>query len=169
MVKAIVDDARRKKKDLAIGFIDLKNAYNSIPQDLIWVNLQRNNAGNNLPDLLKCIYENHTILVDTKEWKKELPVESGVLQGDPLSPTLANLALKIIIRHIHKEDSYKIGQVTVNSACYCDDLALIAYSKAGLEKMLLTVSNILDKVSLEANPAKCASMTLWQGKRGPDA
>lgn len=83
-----------------MAWIDLKKVYYSIHQDLIWTFLTINNAGYQIIDLLKSIYSEHKVVVETKQRQKEILVERGILQGDPLSPTLANIALESVIRSI---------------------------------------------------------------------
>ena len=52
--------------------------------------------------------------------------ETGLKQGDPLSPILFNLALQKVIRSIKVVPSgIKIGKEQFNVLAYADDIALI--------------------------------------------
>ena len=62
---------------------------------------------------------------------------TGLKQGDPLSPTLFNLALQKVIHSIKMVPSgIKIGKEQLNVLVYADDIVLIGKNEKEIRQIL---------------------------------
>ena len=70
-------------------------------------------------------------------------------QGDPLSPTLFNLALQKVIQSIKMAPSgIKIGEEQLNVSAYADDIALIGKNEIEIRQLFVETENSARKFRL---------------------
>ena len=89
-------------------------------------------------------------------------VERGVFQGCPLSPTLFNLILELLIRALNTvEDKVSVSsldpvapQVGVNHMAYADDLGALSGNKAAMELMLQHIELFCNITGIDVNLSK---------------
>jgi hypothetical protein len=61
-----------------------------------------------------------------------IPIQRGTIQGDTLSPCLFIIFLEPLLRWLHQGKNryiFRTSKVTISSAAYADDLAVIANKK----------------------------------------
>lgn len=75
---------------------------------------------------------------------KPIPVNSGIRQGDSLSPLLFNIIMDEIIVKVRTGNGYKMGNEEIKIICYADAV-LLANSEDDLQK-LLHMFNITGKL-----------------------
>ena len=101
MLQSIVKDARNNGKILSIAWLDLRNAFGSIPHEAINVTLTHMGLPMDLITLFKDLYTNKSSTFQTNEGLAiSTPILTGVKQGCPLSPILFNLTLELLIRAV---------------------------------------------------------------------
>jgi hypothetical protein len=97
LLESILNDAKRQPRPLCIAWLDVRNAFGSIPHPA-----SLSHMGIPHPDLVEMIgkiYTGATTKVVTPLGKTpSIPIHSGVKQGYPLSAILFNLAVELIIR-----------------------------------------------------------------------
>jgi hypothetical protein len=87
VANAIINDAVEKKKQLYLLALDLRDAFGSIPHDLIEENLQSIGVPERLRRLIMNSYKGATIQMQTKAgFTDKIEIGKGVKQGCPLSP-----------------------------------------------------------------------------------
>ena len=80
-------------------FIDYTHAFDSIKRNKILDSLTQYKIPPKLIRLVKLTLENTTAKVKVNnEYTSEFRVESGVKQGDPLSPTLFSLVIDTVLK-----------------------------------------------------------------------
>lgn len=67
---------------------------------------------------------------------KEVKIQRGVLQGDPLSPHLLNITLDWALTSLPTGGGARFDYENIPYVAYADDVALTAFTAAGLLKSL---------------------------------
>ena len=97
-LNAILDQARERRLPLSITFLDLKNAFGSIPHDLITDMLQLVRIPEKISNYIRHCYRNMTAYIHNEEWTtSSFSITQGVFQGDTLSPVIFLLAFSPLI------------------------------------------------------------------------
>ena len=101
-----MEDARRKRRPLHLVWFDLRNAFGSVPHELLWFSLRSVGVPDEVASILMDIYEGSSFKVRTAGGlTEEIPQERGVKQGCPISPLVFNLAIEGLIRGIKSSSS----------------------------------------------------------------
>ena len=112
MVTQLVREARESKGDLVVLWLDLKNAYGSIPHQLVEQTLQKCQVPEKLLQLIKGYYSNFQLRFTTNdfvtEWHK---LEVGIITGCTISVILFAKAMNLLSKSVEAECR---GPVTVS-------------------------------------------------------
>ena len=82
-------------------------------------------------------------------------VNSGVRQGDPLSPSLFSLFINDLIKDIKRSNlGVSIGNDKVSILAYADDIVLLAESEAELQRQLDILYEWCGKWKMQVNDSK---------------
>ncbi|QQP40659.1 Retrovirus-related Pol polyprotein from type-2 retrotransposable element R2DM-like Protein [Caligus rogercresseyi] len=97
-------------------------------------------------------------------------INSGVLQGDPLSSLLFNFVLDGVLeealdRQGPQQDRYELDGTPASALLYADDAVLLSRSEAGLQAFLDAFNEAAGKVGLKLNPSKCRYFAAGRGSR----
>uniref|UniRef100_H3GYD4 Reverse transcriptase domain-containing protein n=1 Tax=Phytophthora ramorum TaxID=164328 RepID=H3GYD4_PHYRM len=167
----LLDQTRRLHRRLYEVWYDLRNAFGSVNQDMLWYVLRLLGVE---PDFIaRCddIYDESCFVVGNASDGATEPVwqKVGVYQGCPLSPLLFIAALVPLLRALDQLDGVGVpladGIRPCNTA-YADDLKVFSDSAAGITRCHATVTKFLEWTGLRANPAKCASLAVTTNARG---
>jgi hypothetical protein len=103
--------------------------------------------------LIKLTLENTTTKVKVNNaYTEEFRVESGVKQGDPLSPTLFSLVIDTVIRKLDLRGniSSRLRQLTA----YADDILITARTRQSLNDKFQQLKNNCMEIGLIINEKK---------------
>ena len=167
ILKSIVGQSRRNKKKLSLAWLDIRNAFGSVPHSAIITTLRHLGVPEELITLISNAYRGASSTVKTPDGlTRSIPVRAGVKQGCPLSPIFFNLCIELILRRIKNAASkLKSGQcnhygTVLSCLAYADDLVLIVRSKQALQILLDAASEAANIVGFSFRPDKCASLSL---------
>ena len=166
LLQTAVEGAQNKRTHLSLAWLDLCNAFGSVPHAV----LAEMFSSLPIPDILRRtlldIYSNNVMnFVVGKETITVTPT-AGVRQGDALSTTVFNLAAEPMIRAVKSSSIPGVmlfGQ-KVKVTAYADDLAVLCSSPEALQWTLDTVSDVAAVLGLSFNAGKCACLLLETGK-----
>ena len=154
-------------KPVHVAFLDLADAFTSVPHDLIFDTLRARSVSNACIDILRSLYTNtSTIVANAPGDTTSVDINSGVRQGCPASPILFALAIEPLLRTPFDQGSgFSLGGEEVHILAYADDLVVVASSPAALQAKLSQLSTRAAHLGLSFNPAKCATLS-W-GRSSP--
>ncbi|GIY48840.1 retrovirus-related Pol polyprotein from type-1 retrotransposable element R2 [Caerostris darwini] len=94
ILQTSIERARASKRDICIAWLDVTNAFGTLPHSAIFHLLRSNGAGEPLVRLVEDIYTQSATSILTEEGvSPHIPISSGVQQGCPLSGLLFNIAI----------------------------------------------------------------------------
>uniref|UniRef100_A0A8C6TMS6 Reverse transcriptase domain-containing protein n=1 Tax=Neogobius melanostomus TaxID=47308 RepID=A0A8C6TMS6_9GOBI len=165
LLHGLLQLAKNWYKDLAVVFVDLADAFNTVPHELLKESLRQRGIDRIVCNLIAHSYRGCTTSVKVGSGITspiELKIQQGLQQGDPLSPVLFSLALDPLIYVLEKEG---VGIEFGNDTGICcmvsaDKLVILSGSWAGMNKNLAILDTFCDLVGLKANPQKCSGFLL---------
>lgn len=99
-------DACRTQRQLFCCYVDWRNAFNSVDQEVIWQCLKL--AGVHKQDIaiIRELYRGMSIRVQNSfGTTARIPLKTGTNQGDPLSPILFLVVMNVLLRKLNKAGS----------------------------------------------------------------
>ena len=117
-------------------------------------------VGPHTRDIIRDIYTNSTMCVRTADgMTAPIQCNKGVKQGCPLSPILFNLVMEPLIRAVDTIHSagYTIGNHTIRSLAYADDLCILTQSTSEMQEVLQATQRASNWAGLTFNPRKCGT------------
>ena len=167
ILKSLVGQARRNKKKLSLAWLDIRNAFGSVPHAVILTTLGYLGVPEELVSLIMNAYQGASTTIKLPDGStRSIPIQAGVKQGCPLSPILFNLCIELILRRVKEAAAnLKSGQcdhygTLISCLAYADDLVLIARSKKALQTLLDAASDAANIVRFQFRPDKCATLSL---------
>lgn len=106
----MINQSRRKKRNLTVTLIDLQNAFGEVHHSLIDTALRFHHVPDHVCTIIKHFYDQFYTAVATETFVCDfVRVEKGVLQGDCLSPLLFNIVTNTFIQSINSEPLNNLG------------------------------------------------------------
>lgn len=159
-VQAAIGDARSKRRECCIAWLDLRNAFGNVPHGVIFSALRWAGLDDSAIEVIRRLYERQVTAIRTVTGLTPLiPIRTGVKQGCPLSPTLFNLVIEPLLRTVALTGAgYSMHGVYVPCVAYADDLALLAPDPVSLQNLLDAAAIAAEWSGLQFNLNKCATL-----------
>ena len=161
----ILKDAKKRKKSLAVCWMDLANAYGSVHHALITYSLRHYHAPSKLTGLIQAFYSGLAAKVSSGSWVTPATlIQLGVYQGDPLSVVIFNTVINTLVDTLKSKVDlgyrFSHSQQPINLLQYADDTCLIGNSPASCQHLVNTMNTWLQWSGMEAKLPKCTSLGL---------
>lgn len=161
LLEAILDRAKRAKKNAFIAFLDLRNAFGLVTHESVFRALECGGASNQLVEYVRDLYDGYTTNLTSHSEEHRVTVKRGILQGDSLSPVLFNMVMDQVLKAIPEEVGFNLSpECRVNGMAFADDLTPVASSALGLQRALSALEAKSKPFGLEFNAAKCGVLAL---------
>uniref|UniRef100_A0A3Q0S8N0 Reverse transcriptase domain-containing protein n=1 Tax=Amphilophus citrinellus TaxID=61819 RepID=A0A3Q0S8N0_AMPCI len=159
--------SRKRKRPLAIVFIDFAKAFDSVSHQHTAQVLERRGVDVLLRRLIKNLYAGcHTRIQTRNGESRPIQLQVGVKQGDPLSPFLFNLALDPLLRMLESTGmGFNVDGCKVSFLAFADDLVLVSESWAGMQRNLDILEVFWDMTGLRVNPTKSHGFMIGKERR----
>ena len=134
-------------KTLHITFLDLADAFGSVPQ--------RNHFPQEVQAYFKNFYSQITSKVTTKSFHTDIfSFKKGVTQGDPMSAVIFILAFQPIIDHLKKNEKFGvlINEQRVVTLPYADNFCH--------KRLVAEIHTHINSMEMSLKPSKCRSFSL---------
>eukprot|EP00745_Piridium_sociabile_P021433 TRINITY_DN32985_c0_g1_i2.p1 TRINITY_DN32985_c0_g1~~TRINITY_DN32985_c0_g1_i2.p1 ORF type:complete len:720 (-),score=99.59 TRINITY_DN32985_c0_g1_i2:130-2289(-) len=168
LLKRIIREAKQKRGTLAVAFLDLAKAFDTVSHDLVQKGMKRFGIPEHLCEVVGDMYKGATTRFQVKGGETgPLHIRSGVKQGDPLSPILFDMAMDPLFCLLEEEGkAWKTESgTTVVAMGYADDTAVLSRSLAGMKRNLRLVSRFCDAVGLKLNVKKSYAFTIKASRK----
>ena len=177
--KTVLENCRRKSRNLSMAWVDYKKAFDSVPH--LWISrcLELYKINDNLRMFLdkqmtmwrtdiELHHNNGTITIPS------VKIQRGIFQGDSLSALLFCLTLDALSKHLKSQTTgYNLAKIRgsqkgterISHLLYMDDLKLYSETEQNLEKLLLSTHAFSRDIGMQFGLDKCLKITLKAGKR----
>ena len=162
-LRSMMTDSRRWKRNLLLAWLDLRDAFGSVPHHLMLSTMERLGLSGSVLEIVRDIYSHSTVAVRTGKdsFTSAILQNRGVKQGCPLSPILFNIVLEGLLKHLNiSKAGYTLAGYTINSLAYADDLCVMAKSKDDTQGLLDRCKEFTEWAGLTINVKKCGSLCL---------
>ena len=168
VVTQLLREAKEGKGNLAVLWLDLSNAYGSIPHKLVEVALQRHHVPSRISELILDYYNNFQVRitsgVQTSDWHR---LERGIITGCTISVILFALAMNMLVKSAEVEcrgPKMKSGVRQPPIRAYMDDMTITTSSVTGSRWVLQGLGKLIAWARMKFKPAKSRSVVLLKGK-----
>ena len=168
MITAIIREAKERGGDLAVIWLDLANAYGTIPHKLIAKMLEIYKIPSKTQSMLQSYYDKLVMrfTVNGKETKWQR-LEVGIITGCTVSVILFAAAMNLIVKSVEKmnrgptlRSSTKQPPIRI----YVDDMTITTKSQIEGRWTLEALEEGLKWAKMKLKPMKSRSLVLKKGK-----
>lgn len=148
-------------KEAFCCFVDFKKAFDTVPQDKLWLGMEELQIPIGLRALTHRLYEQVIAKIRTMEWMFDsFGNDIGVKHGCPLSPTLFGLYIDKLEECLDKNngDGVQLAKYVIKLLLYADDLILIAKTMDSLREHLKALEAFCQVVRMQVNTSKTRAM-----------
>ena len=164
VLRSALNDSRRRKRNVVLAWLDLRDAFGSVSHELLLLMMSRLGLTGKTIDVVNDIYKDATVAINTGRdtYTTDIAQSRGVKQGCPLSPLLFNIALEGLLRHLGScNHGYSISNsVLLNHLAYADDVCILAGSRMQAQALLDRCTEFTSWAGLTFNPQKCGTLCL---------
>ncbi len=163
-----IQAAKKDGRDLHVVFLDLANAFGSVPHNLLWIAFHYFSVPEAITRLVKSYFQDLQLCLTigdcTTAWQQ---VEIGIMSGCTISPLAFTMAMEVIIR----ASRWVVGGPKLKSGlrlppirAYMDDMTILTTTKACARRLLNKLQENIQWARMEIKPSKSRSISIIKGK-----
>ena len=167
LLSQLIREAKAGKKDLAVIWLDIANAYGSVPHQLIKQSLKRMHMPEEVTKVVSSYYEDMNIRFSTKQyttsWQR---IERGIITGCTLSAILFVMSMTMLLMSVQKETKgpkTASGALQRNARLYMDDITTTTATVTQTNYLLKELAMFLNWARLKVKVSKCRSLVIKNG------
>ena len=168
MIWEAIQKAKTNKKDLDVIWLDLANAYGSVPHQMVQLSLQMYHIPEEISKMLENYFDGFLMRFTTKEyttnWNR---LEVGIAMGCSVSPIIFILAMQLLL----KATECKADMVELGGGCqmppvkaFMDDTTILSSKESSTRKLLSLMDELITWCRMKFKPPKSRSLSLRKGK-----
>ena len=168
ILSQLIKEAKKEKKNLVVTWLDIANAYGSIPHSVIHAALEAAHVPPKTRDLIASYYRDVKIRFTTEnfttDWQK---LEKGIITGCTLSVILFALSMSWLVESVRDETKGPLsssGQRQANSRLFMDDITTTTETVPQTRCLLQKLSEKLNWAGLKARGDKCRALVIVKGQ-----
>ena len=152
-----------------VCFLDASKAFDRVNHSRLFAKLHDKGVPNYIIRVLKFWYQNQRLHVKWSDSKSEsFRSSNGIKQGGVLSPLLFCLYLDELSENLSRLNvGPAVGERRLNHFMYADDIALLAISVRGLQKLIDMCTSYGLKFDIKFNPGK-TKLLIFRSKKFND-
>ena len=168
VLSQLIREAKQQKKNLVVSWLDIANAYGSMPHTLIQIALRQSHVPEKIRDLIRSYYSDVKIRFTTEEFTTEWQrVEKGIITGCTLSVVLFALTMTMLVLSVRRETKgpqSSTGQEQENTRLFMDDVTTTAGTIVQTNHLLGKLGKKFEWARLKVKPEKCRSLVIIKGE-----
>ena len=172
MIWEAIQRAKKEKLNLHVIWLDLANAYGSVPHQVIWLALNMYHVPDPMIQLLQNYFEDFQMRFTTKHYTTTwIPLEVGIAMGCTVSPILFVLVMQVILRsaEAHCSGANLGGGLHMPPLkAFMDDTTILASQEDEARKILLQLQQVIEWARMKFKPQKSRSLSLQKGRVKPE-
>jgi len=168
MIWHTIQESKKQRKDLNVIWLDLANAYGSVPHALIeyamdffWIPVK-------VKDFVMKYYQEFQMRFTTAAYTTRwVDLEVGIPMGCTISPILFVLAMEVITKAaeiVGPGVTFDDGEELPPIRAFMDDLTLLCPSVEAVTSILTKLEELMDWSRMKFKTKKSRSLTLRKGK-----
>ena len=162
-LRHIIEPCEEWQKGVLLNFLDFKRAFDSVHRASMWKIVRLYGIPTKLVNLMKSMYDGTESCVRVSQGHTDFfNVDSGVRQGDSLSPLLFNIVLDFVMKKVEQIGGgieWTAGRRLRNLA-YADDICFLSEDMTDMRRMTEAVVTEAAKVGLRVNTRKTELMKI---------
>lgn len=162
-----IQTAKREKRDLHVVFLDLANAFGSVPHKLLWTALNFLNIPDAITTLVKPYFQDLQFCFSTPSftttWQR---LEVGIMAGCTISPLAFTMAMELIIR----ASKWVVGGQSMGTGlrlpplrAYMDDITIRTTTVPCTRRLLGKLEENISWAHMKIKPDKSCSISVVKG------
>ena len=162
-----IQTAKREKRDLHVLFLDLANAFGSVPHSLLWTAFEYFKVPEQVTQLVKSYFRDLQVCVTTDFTTAWQPLEIGIMAGCTISPLAFTLAMEVVIRAsrwVAGGERLKGGYQLPPVRAYMDDLTTLTTTVPCTKRLLGKLQENIEWARMKFKPSKSRSISIVAGK-----
>ena len=167
LLRNVIADRKARNQSTNVAFLDVSKAFDSVSHESIFLAAASAGIPDPIVKYIKSVYtRSQTQLRVNVTLSREISVNRGVRQGDPLSPMLFNSVIDLALRKIDDAIGVGLGSNKLSCLAFAHDLVLLASTPKGLQRQFNNIERALGLSGLKLNVNKSATIRLdVHGKR----
>lgn len=166
----LVHQALQSKRNISMGYIDYKKAFDSLPHPYLLQILKTYRIDSNVIRFMEIGMQKWSVRLHLgPNSSPPIPIKCGIFQGDAFSPLWFCLGMNPLSKMLRKLSigfslKAETGNQQINHLLYVDDLKLYANNKDKLYRMIEQVKRFSDDIGMEFGIEKCKTIHIQKGK-----
>ena len=168
MIWEAIQRAKSEKLNLDVVWLDLANAYGSVPHQMIQLALRMHHVPDNIREMLNDYFNGFRMRFSTNSCTTEwINLEVGIAMGCTISPILFVLAMEVILKAAEGSAS----PADLGGGCqmpplkaFMDDTTILCSKEEETRLMLKRLDDLMAWCRMSFKPKKSRSLSVRKGK-----
>lgn len=161
-LQAIIKTRRAERSPYHLLSLDLRKAFDTVSHDSVSRALRRFGVGDVLSKYILDSYDGSSTTIYTGGGNtRNIPINRGVRQGDPLSPILFNMVLdELLVQLEATGKGIPINNARICVLGYADDLIIAAESQKHATRLLKHTTEFFGRRGMSLNATKSVALSV---------
>lgn len=160
----VIQEAKTDNLDLSVVWLDLANAYGSVPHELLFTAMDHFHIPVKVKDLMRKYYNNFTMRFTTAEFTTDWHrLEVGIAAGCTISVIWFVLVMEMIL--MSTECTEESAKIRSPKKAFMDDVTILTRGKDRMAKVLTRLDQLITWSRMKFKAKKSRSLTFLKGRQ----
>ncbi len=168
MIWHLIQQAKSEKSNLHVVFLDLENAFGSVPHSNLWSAFDFFRVPASITNLVKAYFQDLQFCFSTPDfttmWQS---LEIGIMAGCTISPLAFTMAMEVILRAskwVVGGKRLKTGVKLTPIRAFMDDITTLTTTVPCTRRLLEKLQENISRARMKIKPSKSRSISITKGK-----